>query len=79
MKIIVHKLSAVVVIVLFQSSYYSNKLTLDLLFIAKSNSICPDKDAHGTDLTDTISNDDGSVTCTFGNSICYYDVSIIFW
>jgi len=38
--------------------------------------MCPAKDVHDTILTDTIPNNDGSVTCTFGSGACLYDVSV---
>jgi hypothetical protein len=37
--------------------------------------MCPAKDTHGTALTDTIPQDDGTVTCAFGSGACLYDVS----
>jgi hypothetical protein len=47
------------------------------LFTVQLNNIRPAKDAHGTTLTNTVSNDDGSITCIFNNGACHYDVSAI--
>ncbi|CAF4537614.1 unnamed protein product [Rotaria sp. Silwood2] len=40
---------------------------------ARPGDMCPAKDTHGTTLTDTIPQDDGTVTCAFGSGACLYD------
>jgi hypothetical protein len=47
------------------------------MLIEELDSMCPDKDTDGNNLTDTITNNNGTVLCIYTNGICYYDVNTI--